>query len=138
MRAAAALLLFVSAAAATDEAGQYVRDASGHIVEANFRASWVTDSDLERFATMTDLRRIDLSHTRITDIGFEHLKKLEKVQSVNLYYAEMIGDGALAAMKDWKQLRELTLRGTKVTDAGLAPLANHGALESLDIGFALI
>ena len=83
-------------------------------VEADFRASWVTDSDLERVAAMPDLQRIDLSHTRITDIGFEHLKKLQKVQSVNLYYAEQIGDGALAAMKNWRQLRELNLRGRKL------------------------
>ncbi len=123
---------------AAAKGGQLVRDGSGRIVEADFRASWVTDADVERLAGMPDLRRIDLSHTRITDIGFEHLRKLENVQVVNLYFAEQIGDGALAAMKDWKQLRELTLRGTKVTDAGLAHLANHGALETLDIGYALI
>jgi internalin A len=123
---------------AASKGGRLVRDTSGNIVEADFRASWVTDSDLERLAAMPALRRIDLSHTRITDIGFEHLRKLEKVETVNLYFAEQIGDGALAAMKNWKQLRELTLRGTKVTDAGLAHLANHPALESLDIGYALI
>ncbi len=125
--------------ASPPNSGEFIRrDAAGHTIEADFRASWITDSDLERLAAMPDLRRIDLSHTRITDIGFEHLKKLEKVESVNLYYAELIGDGALAAMKDWKHLRELTLRGTKVTDAGLAHLANMRTLESLDIGFALI
>jgi len=140
-------LLAASAFAATEDpmnewaaskGGRFVRDGSGHIVEADFRASWMTDADLKRLAEMQDLHRIDLSHTRITDIGFEQLRKLQKVEVVNLYFAEQVGDGALAAMKDWKQLRELTLRGTKVTDAGLAHLANHAALESLDIGFALI
>ncbi len=90
------VLFLAAATAATEDAvsdwaaakgGQLVHDASGRIVEADFRASWVTDSDLERLATMTDLRRVDLSHTRITDIGFERLKKLEKVEVVNLYFA---------------------------------------------------
>jgi len=61
-----------SALAAMD--GQLVRDPAGHVVEADYRASWITDSDLERLAAMPDLQRLDLSHTRITDIGFEHLK----------------------------------------------------------------
>jgi Leucine-rich repeat (LRR) protein len=140
-------LLIAAAVAATQDpvsdwaeskGGKFIRDASGRITAAEFRASWITDSDLERLAAMPDLEHIDLSHTRITDIGFEHLRKLERVQTVNLYFAEQIGDGALAAMKNWKQLRELSLHGTKVTDAGLTQLANHAALESLDIGYALI
>jgi Leucine-rich repeat (LRR) protein len=123
---------------AASKGGKLVRNRAGAIIEADFRLSWINDADLRALAAFPELTRINLSHTRITDIGFAHLKNLKNVQSVNLYYAEQIGDGALAAMKNWKQLRELNLRGTKVTDAGLLHLSQLTLLESLDIGFALI
>jgi internalin A len=123
---------------AASKGGKLIRNPSGEVVEADFRLSWIDDADLKRLASFPGLSRIDLSHTRITDVGFSHLKDLKNVQSVNLYYSEQIGDGALAAMKNWKQLRELNLRGTKVTDAGLTHLSQLTLLESLDIGFALI
>lgn len=104
--------------------------------DVNLRSSWVSDSDLLKIASMRDVRVLDLSHTRVTDIGFQQLKPLKTVTKVNLYYAEQIGDGALAAMREWKQLREVNLRGTKVTDAGLAHLAGL-PIESLDVGFSL-
>jgi len=102
----------------------------------NLRSSWIDDSDLLELAALPQLTELDLSETRITDIGFQYLKGLKNVARVNLYYAEQIGDGALAAMRDWKQLRELNLRGTKVTDLGLVHLAGL-PIESLDVGFSL-
>lgn len=142
MKTAAAILLAASVLTTDDWAvskgGAFVRDASGKVVEAAMRLSWITDSDLQVLGALPDLQRIDLSHTRVTDLGFGALKPLRHVAALNLYYAEQTGDGALAAIKDWRELRSLNLRGTKVTDAGLAHLAGMTRLESLDIGFALI
>lgn len=118
--------------------GRLVRDASGQFVEADFRASWISDPDLAVLGTITTLKVIDLSHTRITDIGFEHLKNLPAVHTLNLYYAEQIGDGAMASLKNWKHLRELNVRGTKVTDVGIGHLGGVSSLESLDAGYALV
>ncbi len=106
--------------------------------EADLRASWITDSDLIAMGRRTGLSRIDLSYTRITDVGFQQLKSLPDVTELDLRYAELIGDGALAAIRDWKKLRVLNLHGTKVTDTGLALIANLPSLEVLDIGYALI
>src|ERR1700733_10349081 len=100
--------------------------------EADLRASWVTDSDLIALGRRTDLSRIDLSYTRVTDVGFQQLKNLPNVTELDLRYAELIGDGALAAIRDWKKLRVLNLHGTKVTDTGLALIANLPSLEVLD------
>ena len=47
--------------------------------EADLRASWVTDSDLNALGRRTDLSRIDLSYTRVTDVGFQQLKNLPNV-----------------------------------------------------------
>ena len=81
--------------------------------------------------------RLDLSHTRLTDRGFRELKGLAKITDLNLYYAEQIGDGTLAVVKNWRGLRRLILRGTKVTDTGVAQLAEHPSLEAIDVGFSL-
>ena len=55
---------------------------------------------------------------------------------MNLYYAELLGDEALAAMKTWKNLKVLNARGTKITDAGLVNLAGL-PIESIDVGYSL-
>src|SRR5215218_1032071 len=121
----------------TNIGGTSTSDAQGHVTEASFRTSWIDDADLERVATLSDLRALDLSHTRITDLGFRSLKPLTKLQSLSLYYAEQFGDGALTIARGWKELKRLNVRGTKITDAGVAQLAEHPSLESLDVGFSL-
>jgi internalin A len=137
----AALLLLPAVAVTTqwiqNHGGTGKTDAEGRIVEVSFRGSWIADSDLATVATLKDLIRLDLSHTRITDPGFRELKPLEKLADVNLYYAEQIGDGALVVAKNWRALKRLNLRGTKITDAGVAQLAEHPSLEAIDVGFSL-
>lgn len=140
---ALALAASVSGAAINDDwaaskGGVLIRDKAGKIVEADLRLSWITDSDLQVLGAIPTLTRIDLSQTRVSDLGFGALKPLRNVTELNLFYAELTGDGALAAIKEWPHLRKLNLRGTKVTDAGLVHLANMPSLEDLDIGYALI
>ena len=106
------------------------------ISRLNLRASWINDSDLLEVARLPQLADLDLSETRITDIGFQQLKG-----SRERFASEPLLRGAdrrwaLAAMREWKQLRHLNLRGTKVTDAGLVHLAGL-PMESLDVGFSL-
>src|SRR5690606_16558527 len=109
----------------------------GAIVGLNFRSTWIEDEDLRDVARVKTLRRLDLSHTRITDLGFPALKELQNVEDLNLYFAEQIGDGALAVARGWTKLKRLNLRGTKVTDLGVAQLAGHPSLEWLDVGYSL-
>ncbi len=117
--------------------GSVKTNAAGAVVEAGFRTTWIEDSDLPRVAAWSELRSLDLAHTRITDVGFRGLKPLTRVEVLDLYYAEQTGDGVLAIVRNWRSLKRLNLRGTKVTDAGVAQLSEHPALESLDVGFSL-
>lgn len=117
--------------------GTMQKNARGEVVALSFRSTWIDDADLKPIAAMNALRSLDLSHTRITDIGFQQLKTVASVEDVNLYYAEQIGDGALVVMKNWKKLKRLNLRGTKVTDLGVAQLVGHPSLEAIDVGFSL-
>lgn len=104
----------------------------------DLRASWVTDSDMPRYARMNDLRRLDLSLTRISDRGLRALKSAPAIQELNLYFAEQITDEGASVVKNWKHLEKLNLRGTRITDSTLEFLAGVPTLKWLDIGWAQI
>jgi hypothetical protein len=118
--------------------GVVTRDPAGRIVAVDLRSSWVTDSDLPRLAALPHLERLDLSLTRITDHGMQKLKSAPGIVELNLYYAEQITDEGMAAVKEWKRLKRLNLRGTKVTDNTLEHISGILTLEALDAGFAQV
>jgi Leucine-rich repeat (LRR) protein len=122
----------------TETGGVVIRDRAGNITGVDLRSSWVSDSDLPKLADFPHLTNLDLSLTRITDHGLQQLKKAPGIVDLNLYYAEQITDEGMAAVKGWKKLKRLNLRGTKITDTTLEHLANVSTLEFLDIGFAQI
>jgi internalin A len=142
-----ALIIFFAAAGlgASDlaswiaEAGGVVkRDGAGQIVGVDLRASWITDSDLPELARLPNLTHLDLSLTRISDHGLEQLKDAPAITDLNLYSDELITDAGLSALKGWKHLKRLSVRGTKITDTTLQHLSGIASLESLDAGYAQI
>jgi internalin A len=116
--------------------GVVTRDGQGHITTVDLRSSWVTDSDLRDLAELPYLTSLNLSLTRITDHGMKELKNASGIVELDLQYAEQITDEGIAALRGWKRLKRLNLRGTKITDMTLGHLAGLPTLESLDIGFA--
>ena len=76
---------------------------------------------LQYFSDFTDaqlkqLQRLNLSHTKITDLGLEHLRPLQNVTYLNCFYCEYVSDGGIAFLKQWENLEYLNLRGTEVTE----------------------
>jgi Leucine-rich repeat (LRR) protein len=118
--------------------GVVTRDSAGRIVAVDLRSSWVTDSDMPRLAQLADLKRVDLSLTRISDRGLRALKTTPAIEELNLYFAEQISDESSAIYRNWKHLKKLNLRGTKITDLTLEILGGVPTIESLDIGWAQI
>jgi Leucine-rich repeat (LRR) protein len=116
--------------------GVATRDRQGRITAIDLRSSWVSDSDLRDLAELPYLTTLNLSLTRITDHGMKELKNAPGIVELDLQYAEQITDEGTAALKGWKRLKRLNLRGTKITDNTLGHLAGLPTLESLDIGFA--
>ena len=135
-------LTLLAFAAATDvgwieRAGGFLaRDSSGRVIAVDLRASWITDSDMPALAAMPDLKRLDLSLTRISDRGLRALRTAPAIEDLNLYFAEQIGDEGAAILRNWKHLKRLNLRGTKITDSTLEALGGVPTIEWLDIGWA--
>jgi len=115
--------------------GRSERDAAGEVVAVNLRASWIADSDVRELARLPRLERLDLSFTRITDQGILYLKEARNLVEVNLTFDERVGDEGQAAIKEWKRLKRLSLRGTRIADNTVAAAAALPQLEALDISY---
>jgi Leucine-rich repeat (LRR) protein len=118
--------------------GKLDRDASGKIVGVNLRGTWVSDADMLSLAALPDLETLDLSHTRITDEGMLRLKAAPKIKDLNLFYAEWITDQGLTAIREWKHLKRLNVRGTRISDGTLEVVSHIPGLEALDIAHTSI
>src|SRR4051794_2060867 len=71
----------------TEQGGRAERNDAGQIVAVDLTSTWITDADLARIGRIGSLRKLNLAHTRITDVGIEHLKPLKNVTELSLYYA---------------------------------------------------
>jgi Leucine-rich repeat (LRR) protein len=140
MKALLAFIALVGTMGAADPSwvsragGVVTRDAQGHIA-VDLRSSWVTDSDLRELAQLPGLTTLNLSLTRITDHGMKELKDAPAIVDLDLQYAEQVTDEGISAIRGWKHLRRLNLRGTKITDMTLGHIAGMSTIEALDIGF---
>ena len=121
-----------------DAGGTVMRDSAGRITGVNLRASWVTDTDLRQLLELPHLSYLDLSLTRITDQGMQELKNAPGIVELNVSFAEYVTDEGLGAIKSWKKLKRLNVRGTKVSDTTLEHVSSIKTLESIDFGSALV
>ncbi len=121
-----------------DVGGRIVRDSAGHVTGVNLRGRWVTETDLRELAQLPHLTHLDLSLTRVTDQAMLGLKNAPGIVDLDLYYAELVTDEGIAALKGWKKLKRLNVRGAKISDTTLDHLSGITTLESIDVGSALV
>lgn len=99
--------------------------------------SKVTDSGLEHLVKFTGLRELHLNNVAITAAGLASVAKVETLESLSLAGAPHRGTGltsfddGLAQLEQMHHLRELNLTGVNLTDAGLAPVGTLVHLERL-------
>ncbi|MFN0170348.1 MAG: leucine-rich repeat domain-containing protein [Bryobacteraceae bacterium] len=130
-------LLLITALLFAIEDGRLIRE-KGVATAIDLTSTWVTDADMAKLARMPELRRIDLSETRVTDAGLELLKPLQNVGELNCYYAEFLTDDGVRHLRGWKHLERLNLRGTRVTSKVFEHLAQLTSLRWLDLAFTEI
>lgn len=95
----------------------------------------VDDASFVELATLTNLRRLDLSHTRVTDLGLKTLTNMRQLTHLELTrYSgeEQISDLCLETIAKLTELQRLSLSG-KVSDQGLARVVKLPNLTSLAI-----
>jgi Leucine-rich repeat (LRR) protein len=132
------MILLLTLLVLSIEGARTVEDRDGNIVELDLSSTWVSDADLVQVSRLRHLRKLHLSHTRISDAGLERLKVLPGVVELNCYYAESLTEDGIAHLARWKKLEHLNLRGTKVTSRVFDHIARLPNLRSLDLGFTQI
>ena len=118
--------------------GKVERDGANHITGVSLRGTWVTDTELLDLVRIPTLVHLDLSHTRISDEGMLYLRPAKQIVDLNLFYAEQITDQGMSAIRDWKHLRHLNLRGTRISNGAMAIIGTLPELESVDVAYTQI
>jgi len=113
--------------------GKVERNAAGAVVAIDLGTTWVSDDEMLDLLALPLLERLNLSHTRISDEGLLRLKPAAQIQELNLLYAEQITDLGVSAIKQWRRLKSLNVRGTRIADETLALVGALVQIESLDI-----
>lgn len=92
----------------------------------------ITDAGLEHLKGLTSLQTLYLTNTQVTDAGLVHLKGLTSLQGLNLY-GTRVTDAGLVHLKGMTRLKTLNLDLTQVTDAGLVHLKGMTSLKTLSL-----
>jgi hypothetical protein len=98
------------------------------VVMIDLKGKPITDRDLEELKKLPRLENVNLGKTRVTGAGMIHLAGLKNIKCLSLWDTQVNDDGLrnLAALT---KLRVLILDGTRVTDSGLKHLEG---LKDLD------
>ena len=94
-----------------------------------------TDADMQSIATFTDLQKLALAGTKITDAGLVHLVGLSQLRWLNL--GAGVTDAGLKHLKGLKQLTTLVLYDSSVKGYGLEHLNELPQLREMYLGGAV-
>ena len=102
------------------------------VIGVDFRRNKIIDSDLKYLQTFTELKKLDLYDTGITDAALAHLASLTRLELLEIN-SPKVTDAGLKHLHGLTNLKELYLYGTSVTDAGMENLAKMTRLRVLDV-----
>lgn len=102
---------------------------SGRRQEGDFSTLNLTDELMKKVATIKELEKLDVGHTKITDKSLEYISKLP-LRELDLS-ADAITDAGLSNIAEIPTLRKLTITETGITDEGIAKIARLPNLHIL-------
>lgn len=88
--------------------------------DGDFSTLNLTDDLMKKVATIKEMEKLDVGHTKITDKSLEYMSKLPLTE-LDLS-ADAITDEGLGHIAKITTLKKLTLTETDITDAGIAKL----------------
>ena len=112
----------------------------GHLTDLtrlNLDYSPITDTDLQQLSRLRNLRQLSLRATRISSVGLAHLAPLVDLRRVDLT-ANAVDDGSLKTIQQWKKLRWLSLEATLLTGKGMRALQTLSHLRALILAHATV
>jgi serine/threonine protein kinase len=103
-----------------------------HLQNLDLSRTKVTAAGLQHISGLTGLLVLNLFDTRVADAGMKYVGELKQLQSLDLHYAP-VGDEGLKHLAGLRRLYTLTLYGPRVTDAGMAEIGRMQGLTSLKL-----
>jgi hypothetical protein len=88
---------------------------------------------MNKVAQLTALRRLQISHTPVTDNGIQFLSNLAELRSLNLVDTRVTAKG-LAALKNNKNIKNIYVYQTGISEAEVAELKNLFPKSHLEFG----
>lgn len=96
---------------------------------------WTTDAVFERLTAQERVQKaltaLDLWDHGVSDAGLVHLNELKSLRTLHVRECRLVTDKILARLKELGSLEDLTLSGTRVTDAGMTDLTGLPHLKRL-------
>jgi len=93
----------------------------------------VSDADLARLAALVNLRELNLHGVPISDAGLAHLRPLVRIQKLDLCDAHLT-DASGTVLGNMTDMKELNLSSAGIGDATVGVLGGLQHLESLELG----
>jgi len=93
----------------------------------------VRDDDLAGLAGRDDVASLVLGRTKVTDGGLAHLGPARRLEWLDLAFTTVTDAGVAPLLTSARNLRQLNLEGTQISDAALARLRDCAQLEELDL-----
>ena len=103
-----------------------------NVTKVDGSKSQIHDSGFIQLRKLPRLQVLNLDQTRVTDAGLIHIEPLTQLRSLNLSWAK-VTDAGLVHLQGLSRLQLLSLKGTQVTDAGLLHLQRLAELQTLDL-----
>lgn len=80
----------------------------------------LTESGVAAVATLANLRELRIGGSNVTAISLDQLRRgLPKLERLSLHRSKRITDEAVTVLREWKSLREIDVKDTKITDGGI-------------------
>ncbi len=88
---------------------------------------------LARLTTLTNLSRLRIGQTKVTDAGLSHLALMPRMDTLGTRRSAGRQTPASEALLKLSRLKALDLSGTKIDDGALATLAKFPMLAELNV-----
>ena len=105
---------------------------AGEVKAIQFVGKRTEDKHLELLPEATELEKLIISYTNITDDGLVHLSSLKKLRILSLF-RNSIGDAGMVHLEQLTALEQLNLEETGLSDRGIPKLCNLKNLERISM-----